>query len=62
MIIKEEIKKRLNTYSKDELIEAILLSAGATAFVLTKCKELNGSKPKQEKKPAPKKEAAANDK
>ena len=62
MTIKEQQKKRLNNYSKDELIDALLLSNAATVFVLTKCKELNGSKPKQEKKPAPKKEAAANDK
>ena len=57
MTINEELKKRLNNYSKDELISAILKSAGATAFVITKCEALYGSKPKQDKKPASKKEA-----
>lgn len=57
MTNREELKKRLNSYSKDELIDAILLSAGATAFVITKCEALYGSKPKQDKKPANKKEA-----
>lgn len=61
MTINEELKKRLNNYSKDELISAILKSAGATAFVVTKCEALYGSKPKQDKKPASKKEAQAND-
>jgi len=50
MTIKEMQKKRLNNYSKDELIEALLLSDAATVFVLTKCKELNGSILKQDKK------------
>ena len=50
MTIKEMQKKRLNNYSKDELIEALLLSDAATVFVLQKCKEANGSKPKQDKK------------
>lgn len=59
MTIKEQQKKRLNNYSKDELIEALLLSNAATVFVLNKCQQLNGSKPKQEKKAPVKKEAPA---
>lgn len=50
MTIKEMQKKRLNNYSKDELIEALLLSDAATVFVLSKCQQLHGSKPKQANK------------
>ena len=42
MTNREELKKRLNSYSKEELIDALLLSAGATAFVIEKCKALYG--------------------
>ena len=62
MTIKEQQKKELNAYSKDELIEVLLMSAVATGFVIEKCKHLYGAKPKQDKKPAPKKEALNNDK
>ena len=55
MTIKEQQKKELNNYSKDELIEVLLMSAVATGFVISKCKELYGSKQKQAAKP--KKEA-----
>ena len=50
MTNREELKKRLNSYSKDELIDALLLSAGATAFVIEKCKALYGIKDAQNKK------------
>ena len=36
--IKDDLKKRLSTYSKEDLIEAILLSTAVTSFVLEKCK------------------------
>ena len=55
--LKEKQKKELNSYSKDELIEALLFSLAATGFVLEKCKKLYGSKPSQDKKTASKKEA-----
>ena len=58
MTNREELKKRLNSYSKDELIDALLLSAGATAFVIEKCKALYGVKADPvKKKAATKKEA-----
>lgn len=57
MTNREELKKRLNGYSKEELIDALLLSAGATAFVIEKCKALYGVKSDQVKKQASKKEA-----
>ena len=41
---KEQLKKDLSNYSKDELIEALLMSAAATGFVITKCKALYGVK------------------
>ena len=53
---KEQLKKELSNYSKDELIEALLFSTAATAFVITKCKALYGVKDKPAKKPASKKE------
>lgn len=54
----EELKKELNAYSKDELIEALLKSAAATGFVITKCKALYGVKTDPvKKKAATKKEA-----
>lgn len=62
MTNREQLKKELNNYSKDELIEALLISPMATGFILTKCKQLYGSKPKQDKKPVAKKEAVTNDK
>lgn len=58
MTNREELKKRLNTYSKEELLDALLQSAGATAFVIEKCKALYGLKDATAKKPA-KKEVAA---
>lgn len=57
MTNKEELKKRLNSYSKEELLDALLLSAGATAFVIEKCKALYGVKDAPAKKAASKKEA-----
>lgn len=57
MTNKEELKKRLNGYSKEELLDALLLSAGATAFVIEKCKALYGVKDAPAKKAASKKEA-----
>ena len=57
MTNKEELKKRLNSYSKEELLDALLLSAGATAFVIEKCKALYGVKDAPAKKTASKKEA-----
>lgn len=57
MTNKEELKKRLNSYSKEELLDALLLSAGATAFVIEKCKALYGVKDAPAKKQASKKEA-----
>lgn len=57
MTNKEELKKRLNSYSKEELLDALLLSAGATAFVIGKCKTLYGVKDAPAKKQASKKEA-----
>lgn len=59
MTNREQLKKELNNYSKDELIDALLISPMATGFILTKCKQLYGSKPKQDKKPVVKKEAPA---
>ena len=56
MTFKEQKKKELNNYSKDELIDALLYSIAATGFVLEKCKKLYGSKQSQAKKPASKKE------
>lgn len=50
MTNREELKKRLNSYSKEELLDALLLSAGATAFVIGKCKSLYGVKSDQVKK------------
>lgn len=50
MTNREELKKRLNSYSKDELIDVILISAGATAFVIEKCKALYGVKDAPAKK------------
>ena len=58
MTNKEELKKRLNNYSKEELLDALLQSAGATAFVIEKCKALYALKDATAKKPA-KKEATA---
>lgn len=55
MTNKEQLKKELNAYSKEELLEALLLSTAATGFVLTKCKALYGVKdaaPKKTKKEA----------
>ena len=48
MLTREEIKKRLSSYSKGDLIDAILESTAATAFVLQKCKgkELKPADPK----------------
>lgn len=57
MTIKEMQKKELNNYSKDEIIEVLLMSGLATGFVISKCKERYGSKPKPTNKP--KKEAPA---
>lgn len=57
MTINEELKKRLNSYSKDELIDVILKSAGATAFVITKLEAVYGTKAAPAKKAASKKEA-----
>lgn len=59
MTNKEQLKKELNTYSKDELIDALLMSAAATGFVITKCKALYGVKtdPNKKKPTASKKEA-----
>lgn len=50
MTSKEVLKKELNAYSKDELIEALLISAAATGFVLSKCKALYGVKDATAKK------------
>lgn len=50
MTNKEQLKKELSSYSKDEIIEALLISAAATGFVLTKCKALYGAKTAQVKK------------
>lgn len=50
MTNKEQLKKELSSYSKDEIIEALLISAAATGFVLTKCKALYGVKTAQVKK------------
>ena len=61
MTNREELKKRLNMYSKDELIDALLLSNGATAFVIEKCKTLYGVKAAPVKKAKEVKEVAAND-
>lgn len=57
MTINEELKKRLSSYSKDELIDVILRSAGATAFVITKLEAVYGVKTAPAKKAASKKEA-----
>lgn len=57
MTSKEQLKKELNNYSKDELIDALLYSFVATGFVIEKCKTLYGVKNTQVKKPASKKEA-----
>lgn len=46
---REELKKQLQSYSKDDIIAALMLSPVATGFVLEKC-QANGSKPKQDKK------------
>ena len=51
MTNKEQLKKELNGYSKDELIDALLMSAAATGFVITKCKALYGVKTDPKKKP-----------
>lgn len=59
MTIKEELKKRLNNYSKEELLDALLLSEGATAFVIEKCKALYGVKAAPVKKPAKNKDKDA---
>lgn len=40
MTIKEKQKRDLNAYSKEQLIDALLLSGIATGFVLEKCKAL----------------------
>ena len=49
MTSKDQLKKELNNYSKDQLIDALLLSTAATGFVLTKCKELYKNKPQGKK-------------
>lgn len=61
---REQLKKELSNYSKDEIIEVLMLSAVATGFVIEKCKALYGVKtdPNKKKPTASKKEAAANDK
>lgn len=38
MKTREDLKKELKTFSRDELIEAIMISPMVTGFVLTKCK------------------------
>ena len=50
MTNKEQLKKELNNYSKDELIEVLLMSSAATGFVITKCKALYGVKDAPAKK------------
>lgn len=52
MTNRDELRKKLNNYSKEEIIEALLLSNVATGFVLEKCKNI-----KPNKSEAPKKEA-----
>lgn len=59
MTIKEELKKRLNNYSKEELLDALLQSGAATAFVIEKCKALYGVKDAPVKKPAKNKDKDA---
>ena len=46
--VREEIKKQLNSFSKEDLIDAILLSPAVTGFVLSKCK--NKVKPAESKR------------
>ena len=50
MTNKDQLKKELSNYTKDELIEALLFSAAATGFVITKCKALYGVKDAPAKK------------
>lgn len=57
MITREQIKKELNSYNKEQLIEALLQSTAATAFTLSKCKALYGVKPIKEEKVEETKEA-----
>lgn len=44
MKTREDLKKELNSLSKDKLIEAIMISPMVTGFILRKCKPKNEQK------------------
>ena len=44
MKTREDLKKELKALSKDELIEAIMISPMVTGFILKKCKPKNEQK------------------
>lgn len=49
MKTREDLKKELKTLSKDELIEAIMISPMVTGFILKKCKPKNEKKEELQK-------------
>lgn len=49
MKTREEFKKELSNYNKDELIDIIMQSPAVFGFVLAKCKSLKKDKNKKAK-------------